>query len=88
MINLCLILTFKEALKLHSLQVNVRTKLLCHYGPTKDKFSLGVVSISLMDSTEILIGAGDGTVALVGGDNFKKLRYVLYEVFFTKLFCL
>ncbi|XP_057311952.1 cilia- and flagella-associated protein 52-like isoform X2 [Hydractinia symbiolongicarpus] len=55
------------------LQVNVRTKLLCHYGPTKDKFSLGVVSISLMDSSEILIGAGDGTVALVGGDNFKKL---------------
>lgn len=58
------------------LQVNVRTKLLCHYGPTKDKFSLGVVSISLMDSSEILIGAGDGTVALVGGDNFKKLRSV------------
>ena len=52
----------------------MRTKLLCSYGPTKEKFSLGVLSLSLMGNTQILMGAGDGTVALVKGESFKKVR--------------
>jgi len=56
------------------LQINMRTKLLCHYGPAKEKFSLGVNSLSLMGQGEILLGAGDGTVALLKGEAFKKIR--------------
>ena len=52
----------------------MKTKLLCHYGPTRDKFSLGVLGLSLMGNGEILIGAGDGTIALIKGESFKKVR--------------
>ena len=52
----------------------MKTKLLCHYGPSKEKFSLGVLSLAVMSSGEIVIGAGDGTVALVKGPTFKKRR--------------
>ncbi|XP_066926830.1 cilia- and flagella-associated protein 52-like [Clytia hemisphaerica] len=55
------------------LQINLNTKLLCHYGPAKEKFSLGVLSLSLVEQN-ILIGAGDGTVAKVRVDGFKKLK--------------
>ena len=59
-----------------SLQINMRTKLLYHYGPPKDKFSKGVLSLALLKSGEILVGAGDGTIALVRGENYRKIRYV------------
>lgn len=52
----------------------MRTKLLGHYGPAKDKFSLGVLSMKLIGNNEILLGAGDGTVALVKGESFKKTK--------------
>ena len=44
------------------------------YGPEKDKYSQGVTSLALLWTGEILVGAGDGTVALVKGDKFKKIR--------------
>lgn len=56
------------------LQINMKTKLLCHYGPAKDKFSLGALALSLMDNGEILLAAGDGTIALIKGETFKKIR--------------
>jgi len=60
------------------LQINMKTKLLCLYGPAKDKFSLGVLALNLMGNNgEILVGAGDGTIALiklVKNETFKKVR--------------
>ena len=61
----------------------MKTKLLCHYGPVKDKFSLGVLGLSLMENGEILIGAGDGTIALIKGESFKKVRWGLLVRFLT-----
>ncbi|XP_033630475.1 cilia- and flagella-associated protein 52-like [Asterias rubens] len=57
------------------LQINVSSKLLGMYGPEKDKYSQGVTSLALLWTGEILVGAGDGTVALVKGDKFKKIRH-------------
>ena len=70
------------------LQINTKTKLLCHYGPAKDKFSLGVLALSLMDNGEILIGAGDGTIALIKGETFKKVRSTKLDGGITSLACL
>ncbi|XP_065065504.1 cilia- and flagella-associated protein 52-like [Rhopilema esculentum] len=67
------------------LQINMRTKLLCHYGPPKDKFSKGVLSLALLKSGEILIGAGDGTVAIVRGENYKKVKSTDVEKGVTSL---
>lgn len=67
------------------LQVNMKTKLLCHYGPPKDKFSLGVISLALVTSGDILVGAGDGTVAILRGDNYKKVKSASVEKGVTSL---
>ena len=52
----------------------MRTKLLYHYGPPKEKFSRGVSSMALLKSGEILVGAGDGTVATLRGENYKRVK--------------
>ena len=63
----------------------MKTKLLCHYGPPKDKFSLGVISLALVTSGDILVGAGDGTVAILRGDNYKKVKSASVEKGVTSL---
>ena len=75
-----IVISTEVIVSLCSLQINIRTKLLYHYGPPKDKFSKGVQSLALLKSGEILVGAGDGTVALVRGENYKKVRYVYLDV--------
>ena len=57
------------------LGINSKTRLFQHIGPKKDKFSLGVTAMSMLKNGEIVVGAGDGTVALVCGDQFKRTRY-------------
>ncbi|XP_002736733.1 cilia- and flagella-associated protein 52-like [Saccoglossus kowalevskii] len=47
------------------LKVGVNTCIMAEYGPVKEKFSLGIMAIGLLKSEEIIVGAGDGTVALV-----------------------
>ena len=60
--------------------MNIRTKLFSNYGPMKEKFSQGILSLQLMKTGDILVGAGDGTVAqvkIVQGDRgvtYKKLK--------------
>eukprot|EP00794_Sanderia_malayensis_P009374 gene9374-10361_t len=67
------------------LQINMRTKLLCHYGPPKDKFSQGVLSLALIKSGDILVGAGDGTVAVIKAENYKKVQSAVVEKGVTSL---
>jgi len=57
------------------LQVNAKTRLLSSYGPDKDRFSQGVRVLQLMSNGEILVGAGDGTIAVVAMKE-KKFRRV------------
>ncbi|XP_047143851.1 cilia- and flagella-associated protein 52 isoform X1 [Hydra vulgaris] len=66
------------------LQINMKTKLLSQYGPLKDKFSLGILSILLKDN-EFLIGAGDGTISLVKVDSFKRVRSIKVDGEITSL---
>ncbi|BHF74951.1 Cilia- and flagella-associated protein 52 [Sparganum proliferum] len=46
------------------LVVNVESAILQLVAPEKDKFSLGISSIYLVDEASIIFGAGDGTVQL------------------------
>ena len=56
------------------LAVNMTTNNFQTVGPEKDKFSLGVTSLLRLGSGELLVGAGDGTVCVVGGmdEKFKR----------------
>lgn len=56
------------------LEVNMKTRLFRHYGPQKEKFSLGIQALQLLKSGDVLIGAGDGTVALLKSQTYKKIR--------------
>eukprot|EP00731_Ephydatia_muelleri_P029430 Em0020g1074a len=51
------------------------TKLLRHFGPQKEKLSLGVTSIQQLPSDDLLLGTGDGTIAVLrGAPSFKLLK--------------
>ncbi|EDO48010.1 predicted protein [Nematostella vectensis] len=54
------------------LMINIQNRLFRHYGPAKEKFSQGVTAMELIKGgQELLVGAGDGTVAVVDCKNFK-----------------
>eukprot|EP01137_Pigoraptor_chileana_P008790 Opistho-2@56123 len=53
------------------LQVNLRTKLFKHSGPQKEKLSMGVLSVCLAPNNDIVVGAGDGTVAIIKANSLK-----------------
>jgi len=45
-------------------------------GPEKDRFSQGVTSLVSLPSGEFIVGAGDGTICVVGGveNRFKRTK--------------
>ena len=49
---------------------------MTHYGPKEgERFSCGVLAVRILRTGDVLVGAGDGTVAIikrVKGDNYKK----------------
>uniref|UniRef100_F7ASK1 Cilia- and flagella-associated protein 52 n=2 Tax=Ciona intestinalis TaxID=7719 RepID=F7ASK1_CIOIN len=53
------------------LKMNMKTKLVANYGPAKGKFSRGIADIKILKTGDLLVGAGDGTVALVKGNSDK-----------------
>lgn len=59
------------------LQVSFRTHLFKTAGPVKDMFSLGVLAVcETPKGDELLVGAGDGTVAVLRKSNLKVVRRV------------
>ncbi|PIK54041.1 hypothetical protein BSL78_09070 [Apostichopus japonicus] len=56
------------------LKMNIKNHILSFFGPEKDKFSMGVTSLALVKTGAILIGGGDGTVAICKGDKFKRMK--------------
>lgn len=58
------------------LKINMKTQLLSNFGPVKGKFSRGIADMKILKTGDILIGSGDGTVALVKGtgDKYNKLK--------------
>lgn len=57
------------------LRVNMQSYNCQSHGPEKDRFSLGICSLVILKTGEILVGAGDGTVAVVT-DKFKRTKKV------------
>ena len=65
---------------------SMKTCLLLGHGPTMRRtkngteglFEMGLTSMKLLENGDILVGAGDGTVAVVKGfeHKFKQTRYV------------
>ena len=55
--------------------MNTDTHLIRHFGPSKDKFSRGVSALQLLPSGNLLVGTGDGVLAVLqGAPGFKKVR--------------
>jgi len=60
------------------LAVNMVSNTFQLVGPEKERFSQGVSSLAILPSGELVVGAGDGTVCVVGGmgSRFKRTRSV------------
>jgi WD40 repeat protein len=58
------------------LYISLRNKLFKHVGP-KQHFSLGVTAITAAPSGDLLIGGGDGTVALIRAESLKLVKSAL-----------
>lgn len=67
------------------LQVSLGPKLLKTSGPAKNPFSQGVTSIMKTRQGNLVIGAGDGTVALLMKDTFQIKRQAKVEGGVTSL---
>lgn len=57
------------------LTVNIITCLFNTFGPAKDKYSLGISALELLPSPgSILVGSGDGMVAVVDRKTYKRQK--------------
>jgi len=58
------------------LAINMVTNTFQLIGPEKDRFSQGVTSLVALPSGEFVVGAGDGTICVVGGmgTRFKRTK--------------
>ncbi|KAK2193733.1 hypothetical protein NP493_7g04021 [Ridgeia piscesae] len=54
--------------------VNIPAYRFQAHGPVKGRFSMGVTALKILKTGEILVGAGDGTVAIVNGREGKFKR--------------
>ena len=54
--------------------VNIPAYRFQAHGPVKGRFSMGVTALKILKTGEILVGAGDGTVAIVKGREGKFKR--------------
>eukprot|EP00164_Ancoracysta_twista_P002403 GFYU01003183.1.p1 GENE.GFYU01003183.1~~GFYU01003183.1.p1 ORF type:complete len:615 (+),score=173.33 GFYU01003183.1:168-2012(+) len=53
------------------LEISLSAKLFKSIGPVKSKFSLGVKDIQITETGQLLIGAGDGTIAVLSRQGLK-----------------
>ena len=45
--------------------MNLNTRLIQYYGPQKNKLSCGVKALQLLPSGRMLVGSGEGTLAVL-----------------------
>ncbi|XP_077314728.1 cilia- and flagella-associated protein 52 [Lithobates pipiens] len=67
------------------LKMNTKTKLLNSCGPQKGRFSLGVTSLNLLKTGELLIGSGDGKLSLCKEPNYKGAKRVQLQGAITSI---
>ncbi|NWW53335.1 CFA52 protein, partial [Pedionomus torquatus] len=58
------------------LQVNTNNKVMSEFGPQKKKFSLGVTALLLLKTGDVIVGTGEGVVALCKGSNYKIIKKI------------
>ncbi|NXI89744.1 CFA52 protein, partial [Psophia crepitans] len=69
------------------LKVNTNNKLMTGCGPQKKKFSLGVTALLLLERGDIIVGTGEGIVALCKGSNYKVMKKIQVQGAVTSLTC-
>ncbi|XP_040187051.1 cilia- and flagella-associated protein 52 [Rana temporaria] len=67
------------------LKMNTKTKLLNSCGPQKGRFTLGVTSLNLLKTGELLIGSGDGKLSLCKEPNYKAAKKVQLQGAITSI---
>ena len=55
-------------------------KLYKASGPAKTRFAKGVQCISLTPTGDVIVGGGDGSLAVLKTDSFKILRYIVHTL--------
>ncbi|NWZ32016.1 CFA52 protein, partial [Asarcornis scutulata] len=68
------------------LKVNINNKLMTEYGP-KEKFSLGITALILLKMGDLIVGTGEGIVALCKGSNYKAMKRIQVQGGVTSLTC-
>ncbi|NXN25863.1 CFA52 protein, partial [Nycticryphes semicollaris] len=58
------------------LKVSTKQKTMSEFGPQKKKFAKGVTALLLLDAGDVVVGTGDGVVALCRGSNYKIIKKI------------
>ncbi|MEQ2254859.1 hypothetical protein ILYODFUR_007933, partial [Ilyodon furcidens] len=61
------------------MKINMKMRLLISNGPVKEKYNQGVSVVKVLESGDLLVGSGSGTLALCSKNDFKTLRQVQLE---------
>ncbi|XP_014847752.1 PREDICTED: cilia- and flagella-associated protein 52-like isoform X1 [Poecilia mexicana] len=61
------------------MKINTRLKLLNNCGPARAKFSGGINVLKVLNSGDMIIGTGSGTLALCSKNNFQTVREIELE---------
>ncbi|KAK2522665.1 hypothetical protein Q9966_012320 [Columba livia] len=69
------------------LKVNTSSKVLTACGPQKKKLSMGVTALLLPKTGGLIVGTGEGTVALCAGSDFQVKKRMRVEGAVTSLTC-
>ncbi|XP_053939279.1 cilia- and flagella-associated protein 52 isoform X3 [Cuculus canorus] len=69
------------------LQVNTNTKVMTSYGPEKKTFSSGVTALLLLTTGDLIVGTGEGIVALLKTSNYRVMKKISIQGAVTSLTC-
>ncbi|NXV80804.1 CFA52 protein, partial [Atlantisia rogersi] len=67
------------------LKMNTKHRVMSDHGPKKQKFSLGVTTLLLLKTGDLIVGTGEGVVALCKGSNYKVMKKVQVKGAVTSL---
>lgn len=67
------------------LKVNMKTCLFTNHGPLKDKYSLGISTLQILPSGNLMISTGSGKVAAMNAETYKQMKSCTVEGGVTSL---
>ncbi|KFO77447.1 WD repeat-containing protein 16, partial [Cuculus canorus] len=67
------------------LKVNTNTKVMTTYGPEKKTFSSGVTALLLLTTGDLIVGTGEGIVALLKTSNYRVMKKISIQGAVTSL---